>query len=59
MSLDYAQIQVQISGNWETSRSCPNDPQMILNEMKNVKNIFPDLRVRAVDKHGRLLDLLP
>jgi hypothetical protein len=59
VSLDYAEIQVQISGNWQTSRSCPNDPQYILTEMKNVKNIYPDLRVRAVDKDGRLIDLMP
>jgi len=59
MRLDYVSIQVQISGNWETARSCLNDSQMILNEMKNVKNIYPDYRVRAVDENGRLIDMLP
>lgn len=56
--MDYVEVQVQISGNWQTSRSCPNDPQMYLCEMKNVKAIYPDLRVRTVDKDGRLLDML-
>ena len=29
------------------------------NEMKNAKNIYPDLRVRAVDQDGRTLDMMP
>lgn len=56
--MDYVSIEVQISGCWQVSRSCPNDPQMYLMEMKNVKAIYPDLRVRTVDKDGRLLDML-
>lgn len=56
--MDYVDIQVEISGNWQTSRSCPNDSQMYIMEMKNVKAIYPDLRVRTVDKDGRLLDIM-
>jgi len=59
MSLDYVEIQIQVTGNWQTIRSCLNDSQIILMEMKNVKNIYPDYRVRAVDKNGRLIDMLP
>ena len=57
--MDRAEIQVQISGNWQTYCSTLNDPQYILNEMKNAKNIYPDLRVRAVDQDGRTLDMMP
>jgi hypothetical protein len=56
--MDYVEIQIQVSGIWQTCRSCPNDSQYILCEMKNVKNIYPDLRVRAADKDGRLIDML-
>ena len=56
--MDRVEIQVQISGNWQTVCSTLNDSQYILNEMKNAKNIYPDLRVRAVDNNGRLIDML-
>jgi len=59
MSLDYVDIQIQNTGVWQTITSCLNDSQIILMEMQNVKNIYPDLRVRAVDKNGRLIDMLP
>lgn len=56
--MDYVDIQMQVGGVWQTTRSCPNDPQYYLPEMKSVKEIHPDLRVRTVDKDGRLLDML-
>lgn len=56
--MDYVDVQVQIAGNWQTSRSCLNDPQVYVWAMKEVKSIFPDYRVRTVDKDGRLLDML-
>ena len=59
MSLDYVYIQVQISGLWQVCREVMNDSQMIEIEMRNVKNIYPDYRVRAVDKNDRLIDLMP
>lgn len=59
MSSDYAEIQVQVSGNWQTLVRTLNDSQYILNEMKNAKNIYPELRIRAVDKDGRVLDMMP
>lgn len=59
MRLDYVEVQIQVTGNWQSITSCLNDSQIILNEMKNVKNIYPDYRVRVVDKNGRLIDLMP
>mgnify|MGYP003342761703 CR=1 FL=1 len=52
------EIQVQISGNWQTLCSTFNDPQYILTEFKNAKNRYPELRVRAVDKDGRMIDMM-
>lgn len=51
-------VQVQDTGVWSNVRSCSNDSQIILTEMRNVKEIYPDLRVRAVDKDGRLIDMI-
>jgi hypothetical protein len=59
MSLDYVYIQVQVSGVWQVCREVLNDSQTIQMEMQNVKNIYPDYRVRAVDKNDRLIDLMP
>ena len=59
MNSDYVEIQVQISGNWQTLGSTLNNSQYILNEMKNAKNIYPELRVRAVDNEGRVVDMMP
>lgn len=56
--MDYVEVQVEVSGNWQTVCNCPNDSQVYTNEMRNVKNIYPDRRVRTVDKDGRLLDLM-
>lgn len=52
------EVQVQVSGNWQTVRTCSNNSQIYLGEMRNVKAGNPDLRVRTVDKDGRLLDML-
>ena len=59
MNSDYVEIQVQISGNWQTLGNTLNNSQYILNEMKNAKNIYPELRVRAVDNEGRVVDMMP
>ena len=57
--MDNVEIQIQVSGNWQTLCSTLNDSQYILNEMRNAKNIYPELRIRAVDKDGRVLDMMP
>lgn len=59
MSSDDAYIQVQISGVWQTFCSTLNDPQYILSEFRNAKNLYPNYRIRAVDKDERLLDIMP
>lgn len=56
--MDYAIIEVQITGTWQVQREVNNDSQTILMEMENVKRIYPDYRVRAVDKQGRLIDMM-
>ena len=56
--MDYVDIQVQITGVWQTLGSCLNDSQIYLCEMKNAKMTYPELRVRTVDKQGRLLDMM-
>ncbi len=57
--MDQVQIQFQdLTGNWMTVRITQNNSQMILMAMKDVKQIYPDKRVRAVDMDGRLIDIL-
>lgn len=46
------------SGNWRTHASTLNDPQLIRARMGELKNQFPDQRVRAIDENGRLIDLM-
>ena len=55
---DYVDVQVDNGGLWQTCRSCLNDSQYIKMEMENLKRIYPDRRIRCVDKEGRLIDLL-
>jgi hypothetical protein len=53
------EIQAQdASGNWRTYNVMfQNNSQLILMEMKSLKNQFPESRVRAIDQDGRLIDL--
>jgi hypothetical protein len=54
------EIQVQdITGNWRTYQITNNtNSQVVLAEMRSLKSRYPDFRVRAVDRTGRLIDLL-
>ncbi len=57
--MDQVQIQFQdLTGNWMTVRITQNNSQMILMAMREIKNTYPDKRVRAIDMSGRLLDIL-
>jgi hypothetical protein len=57
--MDNIHIQAQDqSGMWRTYHTTINQSQKILIEMQNLKNRYPDFRVRAVDDNGRLVDLL-
>ena len=53
------EIQAQdATGNWRTYHIAnTKNPQLVLAEMKSLKNQFPDFRVRALDRTGRLIDL--
>ena len=58
MTDDRIEIQIQDGGNWRTIHITFNNSQMILNEMNNMKQRFPDKRIRAVDSDGRVVDML-
>jgi len=56
---DDVDIQLQDqSGMWRTYHTTINNSQMILMRMKELKDRYPDLRVRAVTRDGRLVDML-
>jgi hypothetical protein len=54
------EIQAQdTTGNWRTYHiTSINNSQVVLIEMRSLKSRYPDSRVRAVDRSGRLIDLL-
>jgi hypothetical protein len=54
------EIQAQdTTGNWRTYHITNiNNSQVVLIEMRSLKRRYPDSRVRAVDRSGRLIDLL-
>jgi hypothetical protein len=58
--MDRVDIQVQdISGNWRTYNVIMSATSMqIQMAMKQLKDQFPEQRIRAVDDNGRLVDLL-
>jgi hypothetical protein len=57
---DNIQIQVQDdTGNWRTYQITINNSQMIRSAMRQLKEQFPENRVRAVDMDGRFVDMLP
>jgi hypothetical protein len=57
--VEYAEIQIQdYGGNWRTVSNVVNNLQRISFEIKSVQSRYPDRRVRAVGKDGRLIDLL-
>ena len=45
------------TGSWRRIQSTHNDPQIIWRKMRELKSMFPGVRVRAVDHKGRLLDV--
>ena len=59
MTNNNAAIEYQdVSGNWITSVTVPNEPPVVLNGMKSVAVLYPGKRVRTVDEDGRLIDIL-
>lgn len=57
--MDRIDIQTQdTTGNWRTYNSIFSATSMqIQMAMKQLKNQFPDQRVRAVDENGHLVDI--
>lgn len=56
---DQVQIEVQDhSGYWRPVCWVINNTQRIIEEMRRVKRQYPDFRVRAADKDGRMVDML-
>ena len=51
------QLQDQ-SGMWRTYMITLNNSQMIQIRMIELKHLYPELRVRAVYRNGRLLDMI-
>ena len=57
--MDYVDVQIQErTGVWVTVSSVFNDLQRIGFELRSVASRYPARRVRAVDKSGRLIDLI-
>jgi len=58
--MDRVDIQAQDrSGVWRTYHTTMNNnSQRIIQEMNSLRNKFPEYRVRAVDKSGRIVDIL-
>ena len=57
--MDNIHIQAQDhSGMWRTYQITINESQQILLRMQEIKNRYPDFRVRAVDDAGRVVDIL-
>ena len=57
--MNNASIQLQDkTGNWVSYSSVVNTSQMVVMAMRNLSSRYPGYRVRAVDKNGRLIDIL-
>ena len=57
---DQIEVQLQdLTGNWRTFAITMNDSQLINAQMKELKDRYPDMRVRAIDSSGRVVDLMP
>jgi hypothetical protein len=57
--MEYAEVQIKdFGGNWRTVSTVFNNIQRISFELRSVQSRYPDRRVRAVGKDGRLIDLL-
>jgi hypothetical protein len=58
IDVDPIEIQVQdMTGNWRTYSVTQNVSALMISAMRSLKDQFPDQRVRAVDRNGRLVEL--
>jgi hypothetical protein len=54
-------VEIQIQdhgGNWVTVSNVVDNLQRIGFELRSVRSRYPDRRIRAVAKDGRLIDML-
>lgn len=59
MGNDLIQIQMQDDfGLWLTHTRVSNNQSHIAIEMKNMARMHPNRRIRAVDRAGRVIDIL-
>ena len=57
--MDSVMIQARdTTGNWRTYLIVMTDPQRILSEMRSLQSRYPSYRIRAVDGHDRVIDML-
>lgn len=57
--MEYVQIQAQDrSGIWRTYAHVQNNSQRILVAMRELRREYPDFRIRAIDRDGRIVDIL-
>jgi hypothetical protein len=55
---DYIQIEIeQGAGCWRICNTTTNNSQHIVHSMRNLKKTYPNKRIRAVEKDGRLVDM--
>ena len=56
---DYIQIQMEHgAGSSRTYNTTINNSQCIVHAMRNLKKTYPKKRIRAVDKDGRIVDMM-
>jgi len=57
--VNYVDVQIQDhSGNWVTVSNVIFDLQRLGFELRSISSRYPGRRGRAVDKDGRLIDLI-
>ncbi len=57
--MEYVDVQFQdLGGNWVTVSNVIFDLQRIGFELRAIALRYPDRKVRAVDKSGRLIDMI-
>lgn len=46
------------TGNWRTYTVTSDNDLLIISAMKNLKDQFPDSRIRAIDERGMLVNII-
>lgn len=57
--MEYVSIQAQdTTGIWRTYNHVPYNYQLILKAMRELQRQQPGFRIRAIDRDGRIVDIL-